>query len=101
MSSFLLKLAGGEKAIDEGEEALQNIDKALSEVEAKVDPFLAKVSPFLSEVIEEALKASPKLSAVVTPTEIAEFATAVSAIPALLKEGHAFIAAAEAKLKSL
>lgn len=101
MPSFLVKLAGGEKAIDEGEEALQNVDKALSEVEAKVDPFLAKVQPFLAEAIEDAVKASPKIAAVVTASEIQEFAIAVGSIPALLKEAHVLIAAAEAKLKSL
>lgn len=101
MSSFLLKLAGGEKAIAEGEAEMKVLDADLTAIEAKVDPIIDKVAPFLAEVIEDALKACPKVAAVVTPTEITEFSAAVASIPALLKQGHALLQAAEAKLNSL
>jgi hypothetical protein len=97
--SMLGHMLGGE--IKEGETALKEIDKELTAAEAKIVPFLNKVTPIAVEVVTEFVALAPTLKGVVTPTETAEFAAGIAALPALLTKLHGLITAAETKLENL
>jgi ubiquinone biosynthesis protein UbiJ len=96
---MLGKMLGGE--IKEGETALQELDADLTAAEAKVVPFLTKVTPVAEAVVNEFVTLSPTLKGVVTPTEIADFAAGIAAIPGLLAAMHTRIAELEDKLKNI
>lgn len=98
-NSMIGSLLGPE--IKEGEEALQQIDAGLVAAEGQVVPFLEKIAPVAEAGIGELISLSPSFRAVVTPEEIAEFASGVAAIPALLSALHTRIQALEAQLKAI
>jgi hypothetical protein len=97
--SMLGHMLGGQ--IKEGEAALQALDKEITAAEAKITPFLNKVTPIAAEVVTDFVAFSPILKGAVTPTEIAEFASGIAALPALLTKLHGLITAAETKLGNL
>lgn len=97
--SMIGSLLGPE--IKEGEEALVQIDQGLQKAETQVVPFLEKIAPVAEAGLTELINLSPSFKAVVTPEEIAEFASGITAIPALLSALHDRIVALESQLKSV